>query len=801
MKNLLLLMFCLYARMFAGQNYLYEPEEQSIMQIKKGTVKITDKIYKSDDFKIRYGQKTIRKTIDFKMNLDSLTLLELRMLKYSLYAQKGYLFDDAVIRDYFNSDSLYQPVYWIKNLDFSLNSDEDAFYRKIKLKENSLQKMQAVSDKFDLSSISNSSQIDLSNKDFAEKLQKNGYAVVPKNNIELYITYEINKYSHFPSFVTTDFYLQLIHLYFLHVLTTLEEDNFIPLVRDISKKMYDLSINNKKEDIEDRSKNAAGFSQFYFAVAYELLTGERLKIQKVFEKDRKELIEIIYSANGEYVSVLLGDTIDCSLFKPRGNYIRTKALQRYFRAMMWLGKVPFIIQDYDQFNRAKYIAKLLTNNPDLFDKYSKISDILAFMIGRPDNLSIKDLYNSLTTDDKSTIEKLSKFNHEQIIEQGRLADRRIMLNFFPQLYTPDAYIMSKMIHLSMDSERREYPRALDVFAAFGNRPAEDILLNHYKEALKWHHFSDTLNMLKNKFANYNFHENIYGYWLSALNIIFNKNENYPLVMRSSSWDLKNLNTALASFSALKHDAILYAEQPTAAECGDGDTPYELPPEPTQVGYVEPNIDFWQAGIDLINQLDSKLNKYKITNKNYYNCQKTISELNKFLLDISKKELKGITLSSNEYSRIERIGSEFEYLKEEFANPVEEEKMPVDKWSPRTINDDEMAVVADVYSISNGSSSNCLELGVGRADDIYCIVDIGGYYYLTRGAVYSFYEFHQPISNRLTDKEWRVMLDSEIPPARESWYEKVLCPGRQIDIKEMKVNPVSFIEYHEEDENK
>lgn len=59
-------------------------------------------------------------------------------------------------------------------------------------------------------------------------------------------------------------------------------------------------------------------------------------------------------------------------------------------------------------------------------------------------------------------------------------------------------------------------------------------------------------------------------------------------MQTPEWGYKNLNTALASWAELKHDAILYGEQPMAAECGGAG-----PPDPIVVGYVEPNLPFWK----------------------------------------------------------------------------------------------------------------------------------------------------------------------------------------------------------------
>jgi hypothetical protein len=37
-----------------------------------------------------------------------------------------------------------------------------------------------------------------------------------------------------------------------------------------------------------------------------------------------------------------------------------------------------------------------------------------------------------------------------------------------------------------------------------------------------------------------------------------------------------------------------------------------------------------------------------------------------------------------------------------------------------------------------------------------------------GPVMSYYEFKQPIGERLTDEKWREMLGSE-PPERPGWY--------------------------------
>jgi Protein of unknown function (DUF3160) len=50
--------------------------------------------------------------------------------------------------------------------------------------------------------------------------------------------------------------------------------------------------------------------------------------------------------------------------------------------------------------------------------------------------------------------------------------------------------------------------------------------------------------------------------------------------------------------------------------------------------------------------------------------------------------------------------------------------------------------------------NHLEIGVGDAWPIYAIVPIDGRYWLVRGGVISYYEFRQPMSDRLSDQVWQ-----------------------------------------------
>ena len=58
--------------------------------------------------------------------------------------------------------------------------------------------------------------------------------------------------------------------------------------------------------------------------------------------------------------------------------------------------------------------------------------------------------------------------------------------------------------------------------------------------------------------------------------------------------------------------------------------------------------------------------------------------------------------------------------------------------------------------------------MGNANEIYVVVPIEGKLYLTRGGVFSYYEFVHPASDRLTDEKWQQMLKSASVPPSPVW---------------------------------
>jgi hypothetical protein len=77
-----------------------------------------------------------------------------------------------------------------------------------------------------------------------------------------------------------------------------------------------------------------------------------------------------------------------------------------------------------------------------------------------------------------------------------------------------------------------------------------------------------------------------------------------------------------------------------------------------------------------------------------------------------------------------------------------------------------AIVADVAS--NPDAGTVLEVATGQIDFIYVITDSPAGLQLTRGTVYRYYEFVNPIDERLNDDDWRARVTADDLPPRPDW---------------------------------
>lgn len=798
----------------------------------------------------RIDVESLKDNIDLDMDISQLTVSELRVLRNAFAARQGYLFMTAELRNIFEQTSWYDQLMnarwaheegyddWEENSaddpewhaalkatkdPISYTEEEQAFIDRIKAREKELLEANFKMDDGFIVNVDNvvniyqkeglgwetrkldeyrvtlqSAPITKGNA-LRSKLAEQGFAIVDGQYDQLFQVYENNDYHNFPSFVTTDLYLQAFHLYFDVLLRKVEVAKFTPRLLTLCEKMHDQLQVIASTTSDPKVRKAAEHAVAYFAIGHTLLKGQQslsipIDLQKQVSLELKQ-IEQEKDAFSDFL-----DYHDAyfmySLFRPRGHYTRTPELQRYFKAMMWLQTAPFIADKPEQLIEAALIGQVLTNDKAATKLYQDLFDPITYLMGEADNASIPQVFDLVKqqgaslaeiANDTKKMAALQDAVKKLMDEQTRIvpkfqATSIYKINLMPQRYMPDALVLLEMVDYDSKPTLRPLPKGLDVMAAFGMPAAERILIDELKENEQWPKYTETLNRMKKESDPSKWSNNVANEWMKTLTTLQSDKYETPkpdgthpdYFMLTPQWDKKNLNAALASWAELKHDAILYAKQPMGAECGGGG-----PEEPICMGYVEPNVKFWQKALDLLQETEDVFKKYDLVTEDTENFTTSLREQAEFFLRVSKKELAGQKLSEEEYRELEYVGAQFEYLS---LNMMREPDQWLSDWNAVEGADKKVAVVADVYTANayNNDDKSVLYEAVGPACEIYVIVEIDGYLYLTRGAVFSYREFDQPLGEpRLTDEEWQEQLQQQYHRGVPEWMEPLKVPADDI----------------------
>ena len=759
-------------------------------------------------------------SIDYNMDVSGLSLADVRTLRNAPAAQRGLPFMDSYIRGVFAQTTWYDSLMWAFDekvetagiesredeswRDFYMRvvdekkllnySDEElAFIKRMQAREDELRKQNfdvPEGLRVNMQNLTNPTQLKEFDQALSQQLGEEGFAIVPARHAQLFQVYEENDYREFPNFVTTDLYLQLYHLYIDCMLRELEMYQFFHTIVSYNDDMVEaMKKLYQKTESGTALERATAHNLRFFTIADVLFRGMKSYDANTDQLIAEEVDKAIKATDdfsnfmADYKNVMFG----YSLFRPRGHYTRNYVLEEYFRGMMWLQSVPFGMDNDDEVNAAVIIAYTMMNNPEIQQKYDKINKIITYMMGQPDNLSIIQVIDELKKinrpmedllNDKQAMSKLKKDLEEIGNKATRIRPKyertsHNKINVMPQRYQPDAEVLQEMVDYDNKPTLRATPKGLDFMAAMGVSAAEQILK---EEQTPWKDYDNHLKAMKKRMGEINWDETICTRWMNTLKVLNvwsgdkNNQKQLPYFMLNPEWSKKDLNAALASWAELKHDAILYAKQPMGAECGGGG-----PPEPIVKGYVEPNVGFWKKAIELLDNTEKLLKEQDMLTEKIKDATQRIREEAQFLLNISEKELAGKELSEEEYGQIECIGATFENIS---LDLVREKDQFLMGWSDVQGADKKVALVADVYTANadNNPDKSILFEAVGEADEIYVVVEIGGYLYLTRGSVLSYREFIQPIDQpRLTDEEWQEQLEKNARKGVPEWMKRIIVP--------------------------
>lgn len=645
--------------------------------------------------------------------------------------------------------------------------------------------------KKDLSNIENLKIFGEFSKEQLELLVKNKFVVNPTKQEQLFYIYEDNEYKDIPSFITTDSVLQVYHIFYDYTLRTLENEKLLGLVEEMTTQMLKNSIDiyNRLEDKEMKKiqlKNIAFFSTAQLALEKELPEGVPEEAKRI----ALEELDKINAHSGFQKSSLFPYDLDYSQFTIRGHYTRSKDFERYFKAMMWYGQAPFPLyfdkgdkdverRNIEQTLQALLITYSLYADKESYNKWENIYEPTNFFVGSSDDLSIYQ-YGELLFKVYGKNPDLNKLNDKKKLDElykeaDKLPEPKIQakytsvttpvgkqFRFMGQRYVLDAEIIQELVK----PIERPIPSGLDVMGVLGSERAKEIQLAK-EENQDWEDYPVEFDRLKDKFAKIpekQWMGNMYQGWLWTLKGFLEPfGDGYPSFMTNEAWMDKDLNTALGSWSELKHDTILYGKQSGAEMGGEG---FE-----EVVGYVEPNIEVYEKLLWLTQFSRKNLSARDLTIESIDMKMDRFEWLLKFLIECSVKELRNEELTQEEYERIQIYGGILEDLTASFAGDYL-------RWFEITSETDKnMAVIADFHTIAPNqySQGGYMEAGVGPAYEIYVVVPIGEKLYLTRGAVFSYHEFIS--DERLTDEKWQELIKKDKQPPMPGWTNSFIREGK------------------------
>jgi hypothetical protein len=231
---------------------------------------------------------------------------------------------------------------------------------------------------------------------------------------------------------------------------------------------------------------------------------------------------------------------DYSQYVPRGHYTRSEQLKRYFKAMMWYGRMAFLLKgcNGDDALISERDAKLSTIQAALISSelpdvnvdiksaqeiLTRIYSVTAFFVGTADDLTPYEYRDAITNvfgadfnvselnDENKLLAlkvELAKMRSPGIyggsgvcvvyppITEAKLyvcLNKTKGMRFMGQRFVPDSYMFQRLVFPSVGlyvgnetpftmcitdvvGPKRCFPRGLDIMAVLGSERAEDILI-------------------------------------------------------------------------------------------------------------------------------------------------------------------------------------------------------------------------------------------------------------------------------------------------------------------------------------
>ncbi|MGI6605039.1 MAG: DUF3160 domain-containing protein [bacterium] len=656
-----------------------------------------------------------------------------------------------------------------------------------------------------------------------QRLQEDRFFIIPNSYYQPHFLYDANFYNDMGSFVTTDVALHYWHELYDCVLRTIEHEKLYPAVKLLTEALAREAVAEFEAFQEEADLTKAANANMkealerniaYLEIAQRLLNPDTTVALYPATADLVEQELALIKNQAPAPSPLFKQNLDYSQFKVRGHYTLSAELSRYFQGLKWFGHIPLALtkkvpglQGVEEkpaeitFRQALALTKILSKSENrvLQALWETVYITTSAMVGEADDITFHHMAAMVQEvagvpagklDLKNlALEDFFAYATEHLPRASITQYTDLAFRVFGERYTLDGDILDEVTHFP----ERRFPSHLDVAAAFGSHLAWDILEKegHFdltadqtytvydssgnswevtypgkqrqSAQIPWSDYPASLERMHARVQSLPdtfWQRNIYNSWLDTLRLLINQDRTaLPAFMQTEAWQLKDLATMVGNWAELRRDTILYSKMAVAEAGGD---------EIRAKGYVEPRPDIYRQLGWLTEYLAATLERFSLLTPHLKEYMSSYHELVDTLAEISRKELAGETPTPAEQDFILWIGGRLEelFIKAYLSGDDTSLSLP-----------DESAVIADVhtsYDPQYPDTGMVLEEASGRMGEIFVLVPIDGEWHLTRGAVFSPYEFIS--ADRFSDEDWQRLLQDEKNPPPPTWMERIILPN-------------------------
>lgn len=662
-----------------------------------------------------------------------------------------------------------------------------------------------------------SSKLNLKNSE--QLLSKNGFVVINWGNEEDIVKpYNDLKKREVPIFITSDTLLHLYHIQFDETLKDIEEREFYPDIIKISKTLLD-DAKEKYVKSEGIVKDAAKKNVAYFTVGLKLLEPET-EIPNYVKEEVESELSLIEEHKGFKESPIFIYKEDYSQYVPRGHYTRSEILKKYFKGMMWYGRIVFLLKGADPYcdsckafislEEAKTqtiaasmiadsLSQLKVDGKPVKELWERIYSVTAFYVGLADDLTpdeyLKEIKKVLgetpSIDELKNDENFVKLKFElaslrmpeiyggtggcyilyppgvKIKEDdvNKCLDKSKGFRLIGQRFIPDSYMFQNLVATKVsDFKGKNPPFTACYIPDYGYvrcfpRGLDIMALLGSKEAKKI-----LSNNEDDNFVNYDKQfKNLSNLFDSFTQEHWNKNLYWGWLYSMKAL-LEDYGSGYPTFmqSEAWHRKQLNAVLASWSELRHDTILYAKQSYTPGIGVTsaqpmpKPVVGYVEPVPEFYARL---LALTKMTNKGLSEMDVLDEKAKNRLNSLQAILDRLLEISKKELDNKELKEDDYQFIRN-FGKELESVVFGVEESGAKT------TLIADVHTDIN--TKKVLEEGVGYVDLIVVAYKVpDGRILIGAGPVMSYYEFKHPMEDRLTDEKWRDILKTK-PPEKPDW---------------------------------